>query len=234
MTDLTLENLVLLNRSATIARLLSGVAHDVNNALQVIGGSVELLDDLALPDAAVTRIARIRTQHARAATVVQDLLAFARESPEGAASISVRDFVARALSLRAFSVSRAGLTLAFDAPDGQSFTVKANRMQLQQAVLNLIGNAEQSLAGKSGGAITVTLAVEHGLVVIRVADNGPGVPIENRERIFEPFFTTRPKADASGLGLTVARTIAGQYGGSLVLEPLESGATFALRLPSVS
>lgn len=78
----TTEDLLVLNRWATIARLLSGVAHDVNNALQAIGGAVELLQDLDLPEAAITRLGRIRTQHTRAAVVIQNLLAFTREEPD--------------------------------------------------------------------------------------------------------------------------------------------------------
>lgn len=227
----TAEDLLVLNRWATIARLLSGVAHDVNNALQVIGGSVELLQDLDLPEAAVTRLGRIRTQHTRAAVVIQNLLAFAREEPDVIGALNLRELISRAVSLRAFAIGRAGLRIAVNAPQVDSCGSRGNRMLLQQAVLNLITNAEQALKGTVDGAITVELCQEGGWVTVRVCDNGPGVPDDLRERVFEPFFTTKSSREASGLGLAVARGIAEQSGGTLSIERPALGASFALRLP---
>lgn len=232
--SLTPDDLVVLNRSATMARLLSGVAHDVNNALQVIGGSVELLEELTLPDNAVTRLGRIRTQHARAAAIVRDLLAFAREQPDVVGPVILHDLATRAAGLRSFSIGRAGLTIDVVAPENRALMARANAMELQQALLNLIGNAEQALAGVAGGAIALHIDQEDQVVILRVVDNGPGVPAELQARIFDPFFTTRPRTEAAGLGLTAARRIAERYGGSLNLEPSASGASFALRLPSRS
>ena len=230
---LTPDDLVTLNRAATIARLLSGVAHDVNNALQVIGGSVELLEDLSLPPVAVTRIGRIRSQHERAATVVHNLLAFARERTEGTTRINVNEMVTRTISLRAFAISRAGIAITVDAPPGRALSTQGNPMELQQALLNLLANAEQALAGVAGAAIAVQLTEEDGSVLIRVSDNGPGVPAELRAEVFEPFFTTRSRSDASGLGLAVARAIAERSGGKLDLEESASGASFVMRLPKI-
>lgn len=230
--DLTPDDYVVLNRSATIARLLSGVAHEVNNALQVIGGSVELLDDVLLPEQARVRIGRIRTQHDRAATVVHNLMTFARERPDGVARVPLRELLTRAVGLRAYAAGRAGLRIDLGLPEGQALHVLGNAMALQQAVLNLIANAEQALAGVPDGTIRVELVGEAGVLAVRVADNGPGVPPALREQVFEPFFTTRPRTEAVGLGLTAAREVARRAGGSLTLEETAVGASFVLRLPT--
>jgi two-component system NtrC family sensor kinase len=230
-SGLSPEDLLLLNRAATVARLLAGVAHEVNNALQVIGATAELLEDRpGLPDAIVKGLQRIRSQGARAAGAVSDVLSLTRERADLRSRVNLRDIVSRAVTLRTYSIARAGLTIGFDAPE-VLFIVDANRVQIQQAVLNLIANAEQALAGVRGGAIRVEMADEDRQILIRVADNGPGVPEELRERIFEPFVTTRPRLEHSGIGLTASRMVADNHGGSLVLETTEHGASFALRLP---
>ncbi len=228
-----LENLVALNRSAVLARLLSGVAHEVNNALQVIGGSVELLaNDPGLPPSAAVRLARIQKQQARAAAVISGFLAFAREGTEGRGLVNIRDVVSQAVALRTYAAGRAGIRINVSAPAHETFIVHGNRMELQQALLNLIANAEQALAGVSGAQIDLELETQDGRVVVRVADNGPGIPPDLTERIFEPFFTTQPGRDAAGLGLAIVRAIAERSGGTVTFEPRSPGAILVLQLPA--
>jgi two-component system NtrC family sensor kinase len=225
------EDLLLLNRAATVARLLAGVAHEVNNALQVIGATAELLEDRpGLPDPIVKGLQRIRSQGARAAGAVSDVLSLTREKADLRGRVNLRDIVSRAVTLRTYSIARAGLTIGFHAPEAV-FIVDGNRVQIQQAVLNLIANAEQALAGTRGGAIRVEMTEEGEQFLIRVADNGPGVPHELRDRIFEPFVTTRSRLEHSGIGLSASRMVAEGHGGSLALEPTDHGASFVLRLP---
>ena len=224
-------DLVTLNRAATVARLLAGVAHEVNNALQIIGGTTELLQDTpGLPEAVVKGFGLIGEQNLRAAGPIANVLSFSRQK-DVCGRVNLRDIARQSAALRDFSIGRARLSIAVDVPGDGRFAVHGSGMLLQLAVLNLIVNAEQALAGRRGGAIRVTLA-EPGDVVLRVADDGPGVDAAVAGRIFEPFFTTRPRDEASGLGLTVARQIAEEHGGALALEAGGSGATFVLRLPA--
>ena len=229
---LTTGDLVTLNRAATVARLLAGVTHEVNNALHVISGSAELMEENpAAVETVAKGAARIRAQTARAAGAIAEVLAFARDDPEARGRVNVREIAARAVALRKFSVGRAGLTMAFDAPETVSFLADGSRVLLQQAVLNLIANAEQALAGQRGGAITVSLSADDRSMTLRVSDNGPGVAADQRERIFDPFVTSRSRVESPGIGLTAARHIASTHGGSLALEDVPSGASFALKLP---
>jgi signal transduction histidine kinase len=224
-------DLVTLNRAATVARLLSGVAHEVNNALQVIGGTTELLQETpGLPAPIADGFRRIGGQNLRAAAAISDVMAFARQQ-DARGRVNLGELARRSAALRAFSIGRAQLTIAVEAPIEGVFAVEGSAMLLQLALLNLIVNAEQALAGRRGGAIRVTLD-EPGDVRLRVVDDGPGVDAGVADRIFEPFFTTRPRDQASGLGLAVARQIAEEHGGSLVLEGGGPGATFVLRLPA--
>jgi two-component system sensor kinase FixL len=126
-----------------------------------------------------------------------------------------------------FAIRRAGLSIAVTAGPGE-FLVRGNRGKLQQAVLNLIANAEQALAPARSGAIQLHLEADAEWVTVRVSDEGPGVKMEPRERIFEAFATTRDPWEGAGLGLWAARQIAEAHGGIVTLD---GPATLSLRLP---
>jgi two-component system NtrC family sensor kinase len=235
-------DLITLNRAATMARLLAGVAHEVNNALQVIGGMTELLESTPdLPPSVADGLQRIAAQTTRAATALQEVMLFARKNVTAPARINLREMATRCVALRAFAIGRARLSIVLDASPAGRFEVMGNEALLQQAVLNLIINAEQALAGQKGGAMRVELDVSgakpdapSGDVVLRVTDNGPGVEPAVAEELFDSFFTTRARDEASGLGLSAARLVAEQHGGTLTFEPRDRGASFALRLPAAS
>jgi len=129
-----------------------------------------------------------------------------------------------------FSVRRAGLTLRLDADPSIPFLVSGSRGQLQQAILNLIVNAEQALAG-SKGEIVVELTADPEWVSVRVIDEGRGITVEPQERMFDRFVSTRPPGDAAGLGLWAARRIAEVHGGTLTVESVSPRTVFLMRLP---
>ena len=105
--------------------------------------------------------------------------------------------------------------------------------QLNQVVLNLLTNAVQA-AGK-GGAVRLSTEAAGDRVVVRVADDGPGVPEELRERIFEPFFTTRAVGEGTGLGLSIANTVVEAHEGTIEVEDAPGGgAVFVITVPGGS
>jgi signal transduction histidine kinase len=118
--------------------------------------------------------------------------------------------------------------------------------ELNQVWTNLIQNAQQALTSRSsndpsndptsGARITIATVAEDSWVVVRVTDNGPGIPADVVPRIFEPFFTTKPKGEGTGLGLGIARQIVHKHGGTMRCEsePGPRGTTtFEVRLPVV-
>jgi signal transduction histidine kinase len=220
-----------LNRLSTIARLVAGAAHEVNNALQVIGGSAELLQNRTdLPEPVQKTLTRIREQSARAASAMTGVVALSRAQPEGTYLVDLCDVASRAVELRRYSIGRADLTVTLDTP-GMPQLVNGHRLHLLQAVLNLIQNAEQVLAPRRAGLIRVQVAEDESHVVLRVADDGPGVAAADAERIFLPFVSSSPRPESTGLGLSVAREIAIAHRGSLDLESVPQGASFRLRVP---
>jgi signal transduction histidine kinase len=227
------DDLVTLNRSATVARLVAGVFHELNNSLQVIGGLAELLQDTpGIPPAVADGLRRIHGQNTKAGMAVAEVMAFSRQKTDARGRVNMRDLTTRAVGLRTFAIGRARLTMVYDPPKSGGVDVEGFPNQLLLVVLNLIVNAEQALAGQQGGTIRVDLELPAGWVVVRVSDNGPGIDPAMAVQVFEPFMTTRSREESSGIGLAVARHIAEQHGGTLTLEPSNAGATFALRLPT--
>jgi signal transduction histidine kinase len=119
----------------------------------------------------------------------------------------------------------------FERPE-TALPVAGNRGEIRQALLNLLLNAIQAMPG--GGEIRVAITVESGpegrLGVIRVADNGPGIPESIRERLFESFLTSR--SEGTGLGLSIVKRILRGHEGDIVVEKSDSaGTTFLLTVP---
>jgi signal transduction histidine kinase len=227
------DDLVTLNRSATVARLVSGVFHELNNSLQVIGGLAELLQDApGIPPPVADGLRRIHEQNAKAGAAVAEVLAFSRQKTDVRGRVNMRDLTTRAVDLRSFAIGRARLAIVYEPAKTGVVEVQGFANQLLQAILNLIVNAEQALAGQQGGTIRVELELPAGWVVVRVSDNGPGIDPAVADRLFEPFVTTRSRDESSGLGLAVARQVAEQHGGTLTLESTNTGACFAMRLPT--
>jgi signal transduction histidine kinase len=231
--DASEEALLGLNRLATVARLLSGAAHEVNNALQVISGTVEVLELRSdLPPPVVDSLARLRSQSGRAGAALAQVLAFTK-APRGTMTpVSLRELASESLALRDFAIRRARLSARLEAADRYAPLVTGNRGDLQQVVLNLLVNAEQALAGMQG-TIVLRLEASGGDVVLTVGDTGPGLKLPSTEEAFDAFVTTRDPFESAGLGLWASRQIAIAHGGSLTIEPQASGVALALRLPAL-
>jgi C4-dicarboxylate-specific signal transduction histidine kinase len=228
---LSSEQLARINRVATVARFVSSLAHELNNSLQVMGGLIELLADRAdLPPDVRARIERIGEQADRASDRIRQVASFVREPATAAAQVDLSALVERALALRSYELGRSGIQVEWAYPD-DACVVRGSARELRQAVLNLLANAQEALADVPARALRVQLARTAGTIRLTVADTGPGVAADLRERIFEPFFTTRGATGALGLGLTVAVHTAAAHGGRLLLECERPGASFVLELP---
>jgi signal transduction histidine kinase len=106
--------------------------------------------------------------------------------------------------------------------------------QIAHVIANLVSNATQALEAANSQTpkrLSISLGTQNSHIILRVADNGPGVPAAIRDRIFEPFFSTKPPEKGTGVGLALCRALAQAHDGSLELEDTPGGASFVLRLP---
>jgi len=230
-TALSDPQLALINQLTTIARFVSGLAHELNNSLQVVGGLVELLEDRAdvPPDAAV-RIRKIGGQSEKASAAIRQVLEYVRDPDGGPSGVDLAAVTDRSLALRRYALGRAGVQVSWERPAGSGARTWGDERQIQQVILNLLINAEEALAGQAERRLRLDVSRADDRVRLVVADSGPGVSHDVGSRVFEPFFTTRE--EAVGLGLTVSAAIAAAHGGSLTLASTGPGATFVLELPA--
>ena len=218
------------NRLAITVRLLPNTVHDVNNALQVITGSAELLDMAAGVEEDVRkRGLAIRSHASRATTFLAELMAFVRDANERPQRLSLRPIVERAVALRHYSLTKQGIKTTVDG----DASVVANPRQLLQIALNVLINAEQALAGRPGGRIGFRITDTDGHAALAIEDNGPGMSAEAERRLFQAEQSGTDPHGGLGIGLCVSRTLAGQNRGTLAFAPAPGGGcVFTLSLPS--
>jgi signal transduction histidine kinase len=168
----------------------------------------------------------------RVATIVAAMKAFGRPDQAERAPADLNDALRSTLIV---SQSEYKYVADLETEYGELGPVVCNVSELNQVFLNLIVNAAHAIADAPDderGKIRVSTARENGTAVVEIADNGPGVPAEIRERIFDPFFTTKDVGRGTGQGLAIARSIIAKHGGSLTLDTtVGRGSTFTVRLP---
>ena len=225
------DQLVHSERLSAIGELVAGVAHEINNPLQTVVGSVELmLEDRTAPPSIRRDLETVRRESGRAAQIVRSLLAFVRGGTPARTAVDLNQVAREAVSLREFHFQQKSIRLTLHVSPAP-VTVLGSREELQQIVMNLLLNAEHALGNVTDAAVTIRTASHGGLGTLEVADNGAGIDEELRGRIFEPFFTTKPVGEGTGLGLSISHGIAAAHGGTLELAPSHQGAVFRLVLP---
>ena len=215
---------------AALGQLAAAIAHEVRNPLAVIRSAAQNLGDAvpASDDGAQRASTFITAEIDRLNNVVSSLLAFARPLQVQPGAVAVRDLLDRALLLTRDELAAKQVHVQRTEPvDLPLVTADADLMS--QVLLGLLANAAEAVP--RGGEVTVQARADGSAVEIEVADSGPGVPAELRERIFEPFFTTRSRG--TGLGLAIARQIVAAHVGTIeVGDRAGGGARFTVRLPA--
>jgi PAS domain S-box-containing protein len=230
------QELAQAQRMQTVGRLVSGVAHELNNPLTgILAFTEQLIEDAADPEQR-QMLQMVHAQALRSRDIVRDLLAVVRKREGRTAEVVAwREVVEGMASMLRAEVERLGANLRLERiPDDAR--VHADRSGLEQVLTNLVLNAAQA-CGK-GGTVTVRAVVGHdGVCQLIVEDDGPGIPADVLPRVFEPFFTTKPQGEGTGLGLSVSLGIVEQAGGVLRCHnrpPADGGgARFIISLAQV-
>lgn len=223
------ETLLALSRAVTTARLFSGVVHQIHNALLVISGTVELLEARSdLPEPVARGLERIRRQTERTTEAIGDV-SFVRAEDAAPAVVDLRELVERAVNLRRFGVTRAGLTIEMKYSGGPTM-VRGRAAQLQLAILNVIIAAEGALATTPGGRIEVEWGADGRGARIRVSDTRGPVDVSGASACAP--FDAPLRGDLGALGLAVARAIVLEHGGAFEVESTVTGAAVVMQLPT--
>lgn len=236
----TQSQLVQSEKLSALGQLVAGVAHELNNPLTSVIGYAELVRDAisqhvepVTAAGMLDDVGRILSESDRAARIVRNLLMFARRQSTERARADIAEVCRRVLALRTYTHRLRAIHVDLALPVGLP-PVYIDDGQMQQALLNLVLNAEHALVGIAGARLTVaaTAEPESSSVRIAISDNGHGISVDDLPRVFDPFFTTREVGEGTGLGLSIAYGIVRDHGGQIWTESVDGATTFAVRLPA--
>jgi two-component system, NtrC family, sensor kinase len=253
--ELRQRHLVQSEKLASLGTLLSGVAHELNNPLSNISSSCQILSE-EIEDTDITYkkelLSQIDEQTDRARNIVRSLLEFSREKIFKKELIRLKELFEETIRFVKGQVPT-NITIELNIPD--EINIYADKQRMQQAFLNLIKNAIDSMSDT--GDIHIKAArhsaidkiegkaeifnylkyhgkctLEEDTVDIIINDSGPGIPQELISRIFDPFFTTKDVGKGSGLGLFIVHEIIEEHDGCIAVDSkINEGTTFLIRLP---
>jgi len=219
-------------KMATIGRLVSGVAHEVNNPLAAILGFTDLLlENPDMPASAREDLQIILQETQRTKVIVQDLLSFARQRPTQREPVQVNTVLRQTIRLRSYDFASHGVEVLEEFEEKLGETL-GDAQQLQQVFLNILNNAYDAIQESGNhGRIRIRTRVNADSIEVTFTDNGTGVT--DPERIFDPFFTTKQAGKGTGLGLSICYGIVRAHGGEILCwnNIGEKGTTFLVKLP---
>ncbi|MDX2268386.1 MAG: ATP-binding protein [Bryobacter sp.] len=217
-------------RLSALNRLTGGVAHEIKNPLNSINLHLEVLrGKLETQGLETTELNILRDETKRLDRVVKTFLDFTKPVELKLAPIDLRLLLEGLLQFLMPEAQTKRVALGLDADTSSAF-IQGDSDLLKQALLNLLRNGMEAML--EGGPLAVTLRREEGEFVIRIADQGVGIPEENRARIFQLYYTT--KASGTGIGLAVTYRVVQLHNGSITFESKTGkGTTFELRFPGL-
>jgi signal transduction histidine kinase len=199
--------------------LLAGIAHEVRNPLGALDLFAGLLSEEIAGRPEEAHVARIRAELASLSKVVEEFLDYARARPPVREEVDLARLLGEVSDLAQPLAAERNVSLSIEGAG----EVRADPEQLRRAALNLVRNAVE--AAPAGSVVEIAARGGDGDVAIEVADRGPGLAPQARERLFRPFFTTKQRG--TGLGLALAKKVADAHGGALTLDERQGGGTVA-------
>ncbi len=236
-----MRKLELSERLATLGKVASGIAHEINNPLGIILNRIECMEaDAAqsnVPDEVGRDLVTIRTQAERISRVTRSILTFSRGTVSMLKPLDLNCVARTCVAMAGERMT--GLAVRMDLETAAALSpVMGDRDRLETVLLNVINNAIDAVtASGEQGVVTIrTARVQINgdeWVQISISDTGPGVPSAIADRIFDPFFTTKPAGQGTGLGLFLSYGIVSDHRGRIEVRNDSVGAVFDIYLPAV-
>jgi len=225
------------NRVATMGQLSASIAHEINQpitatityadaALRWLGARPPNLQEVG------QALDLIRESGIRAGDVIDRVRALVKKGPPRKDILEINEVVLEVIGLTRREMAKNGVSVQTQLMESLP-AIRGDRVQLQQAILNLLINAIEAMSGMSEGPreLLISTAKSDAGVLVAVRDSGPGLPSESAERLFESFYTT--KSSGLGMGLSICRSIIDAHGGRLwATANVPQGAVFQFTLPT--
>ena len=236
-----MRKLELAERLATLGKVASGIAHEVNNPLGIILNRIECMEAEAvqtrLPEEVGRDLAAIRTQAERISRVTRSILTFSRGTVSTLKPLDMNCIVRTCVGMAGERIAALSVRIETDLGSDLS-PVMGDRDRLETVVLNLINNAIDAVNGFTEPGIIAVRTRRRQIdsedwLQVSVSDNGPGIPDTIRDRIFDPFFTTKPAGQGTGLGLFLSYGIVSDHRGRIEVRSDKTGTTVHVYLPEV-
>ncbi len=226
----TMKMMFQTEKMATIGQLTASLAHEINNPL---GGVILCFNNLIKNELdeenKKQHIDTIHESLQHIQRIMRDLLDYSRQSSLNIQPSEVKDVVKKSVALIEALTKQKHIAMHVSVPPNLPL-IPLDAMKIQQVLINLLVNAIHAML--NGGTLSVNVRVEDDYCILTVRDTGYGVPEAIQAKIFNPFFTTKEAGKATGLGLTLSRSIVEQHGGKLyIVHTGAEGSTFAICLP---
>jgi signal transduction histidine kinase len=227
--ELTARN----EKLAALGRLAAGIGHELRNPLAVIDMRLQMLAQRPEPDGLARQLKPLTEASERMKRIMTGLANYARPVKAQPMIVEVDELIRGASELVTYAARKAQVSVEVDVTSERQ-TIRVERSQFTQVLVNLAMNAIEAMAETGGGKVTLRVRASADSVTIEVADNGPGIPAERLETIWQPFYST--KRDGTGLGLSIVRgLVEEQEGGAISVASVVGGGTvFTIRLPAVT
>lgn len=236
--------LIIAGKLAEVGEMSTGIAHEINNPLQIIKSETAMMDetikDIEKTDISKTKeeffvlkdcLDQIKLQITRCAKITRGLLTFARKNETSLEEFSLEQTIPSIVHM-VDEKARVENVKIIQEIENDLPLMKSDSGQLQQVVLNLLNNSIYALKGRPDARIRISIQKENNDAVIIFQDNGCGFKKEDLEKAFVPFFTTKPVGEGTGLGLSTVYGIVKGLGGDMTLtSEYGQGATFHIRIP---
>jgi C4-dicarboxylate-specific signal transduction histidine kinase len=232
----------------TLGQMAAGMAHELNQPLNVIQICVDYLQKTAKKGIPVSMeellglTADISGSVSRAAGIIRHMRDFARQSEVTRRRINVNDPIRDVFKVLGHQIKAHQIDLALElAPDLPDIMAEHNR--LEQVFINLVTNAVDAMDERQKQSpppdylkrLTIATRAVAGQVIVTVTDNGIGIPETLKDKIFEPFFTTKAVGKGTGLGVSISYGIIQDYDGTISIDSAQgTGTTFELRFPAAA
>jgi len=234
------EQLIQSDKMAALGKMATGIAHEINNPLAIIGEKAGWMRDLLFDEnfkesenfeEYEKSIDKIEEHIERARKITHNMLGFARRMERRLDDVDINDVLNQTIELLQSHAQTNNIKISKDLQPDLPI-IASDQSQLQQVFLNLATNAIDAI--EKDGLIEVKTKVEDSQVVISIKDDGQGIPEKYLKKVFDPFFTTKETGKGTGLGLSVSYNIIEKLGGTITVESkISDGTVFKVKLPIV-